>query len=235
VNPGRCSAAQRSLPGAGPHPHAPEGSEPVTDSRPPRYRAGDCRPPQSCPRAIRSHLRDRGIMAVVPQPADEIGHRKWRCSIGGRPPALAVQVPDDFHLVQQAPDRQLPGHARRMVPAADECAGDVCGNDENRWAKRTSYFSACLGGRPDNTKLPAMSCRVTSSSPRSSAMSPKSWSSRTADNSAGQDPRGASVCRTLGPPHCQRPRPKAQGPVQPTRERIQYVGGIGFTKCLTAD
>jgi transposase len=39
-------------------------------------------------RAIRTHLRDRGITAVIPQPSDQIGHRKRRGSTGGRPPAF---------------------------------------------------------------------------------------------------------------------------------------------------
>lgn len=39
-------------------------------------------------RAIRAHLRDRGITAVIPQPADQIGHRKRRGRAGGRPPAF---------------------------------------------------------------------------------------------------------------------------------------------------
>jgi hypothetical protein len=33
-------------------------------------------------RAIRTHLRDRGIVAVIPQPSDQIGHRKRRGSTG---------------------------------------------------------------------------------------------------------------------------------------------------------
>lgn len=36
-------------------------------------------------RAIRSHLRERGIQAVIPQPSDQIGHRLRRGSRGGRP------------------------------------------------------------------------------------------------------------------------------------------------------
>ncbi len=39
-------------------------------------------------RAIRTHLRDRGITAVIPEPADQIGHRKRRGARGGRPPAF---------------------------------------------------------------------------------------------------------------------------------------------------
>lgn len=39
-------------------------------------------------RAIREHLRGRGITAVIPEPADQIGHRKRRGCGGGRPPAF---------------------------------------------------------------------------------------------------------------------------------------------------
>lgn len=39
-------------------------------------------------RAIRGHLRTRGIVAVIPEPADQAGHRKRRGSRGGRPPAF---------------------------------------------------------------------------------------------------------------------------------------------------
>ncbi len=36
-------------------------------------------------RGIRSHLRRRGIQAVIPEPADQARHRKRRGSTGGRP------------------------------------------------------------------------------------------------------------------------------------------------------
>jgi transposase len=39
-------------------------------------------------RAIRRELRRRGITAVIPQPSDQIAHRKRRGSRGGRPPAF---------------------------------------------------------------------------------------------------------------------------------------------------
>jgi transposase len=39
-------------------------------------------------RAIRGHLRDRRIGAVIPEPADQVGHRARRGSRGGRPPAF---------------------------------------------------------------------------------------------------------------------------------------------------
>ncbi len=39
-------------------------------------------------RAIRGHLRSRGIKAVIPEPSDQQGHRKRRGSRGGRPVGL---------------------------------------------------------------------------------------------------------------------------------------------------
>lgn len=39
-------------------------------------------------RAIRKHLRTRGIKAVIPEPGDQKGHRKRRGSRGGRPVEL---------------------------------------------------------------------------------------------------------------------------------------------------
>ena len=39
-------------------------------------------------RAIRTHLRARGIKAVIPEPADQQGHRRRRGARGGRPIGL---------------------------------------------------------------------------------------------------------------------------------------------------
>jgi transposase len=39
-------------------------------------------------RAIRTHLRRRGIRTVIPQPSDHIAKRKKRGRSGGRPPAF---------------------------------------------------------------------------------------------------------------------------------------------------
>ena len=36
-------------------------------------------------RAHRAHLRSHGIRAVIPEPTDQIRHRKQRCRRGGRP------------------------------------------------------------------------------------------------------------------------------------------------------
>ena len=42
-------------------------------------------------RAIRAELRRRGITAVIPQPSDQIAHRRRRGSRGGRPPGFDAQ------------------------------------------------------------------------------------------------------------------------------------------------
>ncbi|WP_420714598.1 IS5 family transposase [Streptomyces sp. NRRL WC-3723] len=57
-------------------------------------------------RAIRSHLRHRGIRAVIPQPSDQIGHRLRRGRQGNAPrPGRAVHI-------DRAPPRAR-GHALR--------------------------------------------------------------------------------------------------------------------------
>ena len=43
-------------------------------------------------RAIRTHLRARRIKAVIPEPADQQGHRRRRGSAGGRPVGLDSQL-----------------------------------------------------------------------------------------------------------------------------------------------
>ncbi|MFB6889700.1 IS5 family transposase [Kitasatospora sp. NPDC056327] len=39
-------------------------------------------------RAIRAHLRERRVRTVIPQPADQVRHRRRRGSMGGRPPTF---------------------------------------------------------------------------------------------------------------------------------------------------
>jgi hypothetical protein len=43
-------------------------------------------------RAIREHLRKRGIRAVIPVPADQRSHRLRRGSRGGRPPTFDREI-----------------------------------------------------------------------------------------------------------------------------------------------
>jgi transposase len=43
-------------------------------------------------RSIRSHLRRRGIQTVIPEPADQVRHRKRRGRRGGRPVAFDTEA-----------------------------------------------------------------------------------------------------------------------------------------------
>jgi len=60
------------------------GSPGAPRTRPDRVRADKA----YSSRAIRAELRRRGITAVIPEPSDQITHRKRRGSRGGRPPAF---------------------------------------------------------------------------------------------------------------------------------------------------
>ncbi|MER7112478.1 IS5 family transposase [Streptomyces sp. NPDC000229] len=52
-------------------------------------------------RAIRGHLRRRGIRAVIPQPADQIGHRLRRAAPGGRPPRFDAETYKERNAVER--------------------------------------------------------------------------------------------------------------------------------------
>jgi transposase len=64
----------------------------------PRYVLGD---KAFSNRAIRAHLRRRGIAAVIPEPADQIKHRRERGSQGGRPPAFDVERYKQRNVVER--------------------------------------------------------------------------------------------------------------------------------------
>ncbi|MGI5166401.1 IS5 family transposase [Spirillospora sp. CA-253888] len=51
-------------------------------------------------RANRAYLRRRGIRATIPQPADQISHRKRRGRAGGRPPAFCATDYRARHAVE---------------------------------------------------------------------------------------------------------------------------------------
>ncbi len=53
-------------------------------------------------RAHRQLLAARGITAVIPQPTDQIGHRRRRGSAGGRPPALDPVRYRDRNVVERS-------------------------------------------------------------------------------------------------------------------------------------
>jgi transposase len=59
-------------------------------------------------RATRSHLRRRHIVAVIPEPSDQVAHRQRRGSQGGRPPAFDAEdyksrniIERNFNVVKQ--------------------------------------------------------------------------------------------------------------------------------------
>ncbi|MFF3138670.1 IS5 family transposase [Streptomyces mirabilis] len=56
-------------------------------------------------RAIRRHLRRRGIRAVIPQPADQIGHRLRRGRAGGRPPTFDAEAYKQRNAVERCINR----------------------------------------------------------------------------------------------------------------------------------
>lgn len=56
-------------------------------------------------RAVREHLRKRGIRAVIPVPADQRGHRLRRGSRGGRPPAFDREAYKQRNTVERCINR----------------------------------------------------------------------------------------------------------------------------------
>nr|WP_261800892.1 IS5 family transposase [Streptomyces sp. PBH53] len=56
-------------------------------------------------RAIRSHLRRRGIRADIPQPSDQIGHRLRRGRLGGRPPGFDSEAYKQRNTVERCINR----------------------------------------------------------------------------------------------------------------------------------
>ena len=71
-------------------------------------------------RAIREHLRKRGIQAVIPVPADQRNHRLRRGSRGGRPPAFDREIYKQRNTVERCINRlkQWRGIATRYEKTA---------------------------------------------------------------------------------------------------------------------
>jgi len=74
-------------------------------------------------RAIREHLRRRGVRAVLPEPADQAGHRKRRARAGGRPPGFNKQAYTQRNTVERCINRlkQWRGIATRYDKTARVC------------------------------------------------------------------------------------------------------------------
>jgi transposase len=53
-------------------------------------------------RGHRAVLRSRGIKTVIPEPSDQIGHRKRRGSRGGRPPAFDAETYRRRNVVERS-------------------------------------------------------------------------------------------------------------------------------------
>lgn len=56
-------------------------------------------------RTIRRHLQSRGIAVTIPEPADQVGHRRRRGSRGGRPPAFDRTAYRQRNVVERSINR----------------------------------------------------------------------------------------------------------------------------------
>ena len=69
-------------------------------------------------RANRKALRDKRISATIPEPNDQIGHRKRRGSRGGRPPAFDPAAYRDRNQVERGFNRRK--HWRGLATRFDK-------------------------------------------------------------------------------------------------------------------
>jgi putative transposase len=78
-------------------------------------------------RAIRAELRARGVRAVIPQPSDQMAHRKRRGSAGGRPPAFDAKAYKGRNLIERSfnEHKQWRGIATRYDKLATTYRGAV--------------------------------------------------------------------------------------------------------------
>ncbi|MGC5049783.1 transposase, partial [Micrococcus porci] len=91
-------------------------------------------------RAIRTHLRARGIKAVIPEPADQQGHRRRRGARGGRPVSLDADAYKGRNVIerQYAHLKQWRGLATRYDKYAIVYRSAVVLNAVIAWSKRLS-------------------------------------------------------------------------------------------------
>lgn len=89
-------------------------------------------------RAIRQDLRDRDIVAVIPEPADQQGHRKRRGSKGGRPVSYDVEDYKGRNVVERGfnEDKQWRGIATRYDKLALTYRGGAVLRAITLWLKR---------------------------------------------------------------------------------------------------
>jgi transposase len=91
-------------------------------------------------RAIRAHLRARSITAVIPEPADQIGHRQRRGTRGGRPPAFDTADYKHRNVIERrfCHLKQWRGLATRYDKHATTYRAAVVLNAVIAWAKLLS-------------------------------------------------------------------------------------------------
>ena len=126
-------------------------------------------------RAIRSHLRRRGIRAVIPQPSDRVGHRLRRGRLGGRPPGFDSETYKERNTVEWCinrlkqwrglttrtdklampgppPDRrQLPVHRAPSSTMASAERGVGAGAEWASWSGRGEEDRRNMGSSPCRT------------------------------------------------------------------------------------
>lgn len=103
-------------------------------SRPDRVRADKA----YSSRAIRAHLRERGIIAVIPEPSDQRGHRARRGSRGGRPISYDIEDYKARNVVERSfnDDKQWRGIATRYDKLALTYRGGAVLRAITLWLKR---------------------------------------------------------------------------------------------------
>ena len=89
-------------------------------------------------KAIRTLLAERGITAVIPQPDNQIGHRKRRGSAGGRPPSFDAEDYKGRNVVERSFQRckQWRGVATRYDKHNLNYRGGAVLNAIVLWLKR---------------------------------------------------------------------------------------------------
>ncbi|WP_425550254.1 IS5 family transposase [Amycolatopsis tucumanensis] len=91
-------------------------------------------------RAIRTHLRRRGIQAVIPEPADQARHRKRRGARGGRPPAFHAHDYRGRNVIERSFNqlKQWRGIATRYDKLATLYRAAILIHDVITWTKTLS-------------------------------------------------------------------------------------------------
>ena len=96
-------------------------------------------------RAIRTHLRDRGIIAVIPEPSDQQGHRKRRGSRGGRPVGYDHDDYRGHNVIERrfCHLKQWRGLATRYDKHATNYRAAVVLNDVIAWTRHLQDMTQC--------------------------------------------------------------------------------------------